>query len=198
MSFLTQTVLLVWSISAMPLWWGIVLKHWLISKGPLSDREHCAGVRQNKLNQRKRLTVQLRVIYIPLAALLFREACLTRTQTVADTSLQVLSGRQPWSEIKEDVAVVLRLAKGDKPGRPKSCALDDSHWNLIQACWLPVEQRPSMEAIISDIRMFMSHCPDSLPLCDSIKSWPSQAELGGNSSEYILQAANDDDDDQSR
>ena len=193
MFFSTQTTLLVWSISAMPLWWENFLKHWLISKDPLSDREHCAGARQNKLNQRKRSIAQPRMIYIPLAALLSREVCLTQTQIVADISLQVLSGKQPWSEIKEDVAVVLRLAKGYKPGRPKSRALNDSHWNFIQTCWSPVEQRPSTEAIIFAIQMFLSHCPESLPLCDSIKSWPSQVELGLNSSNYVAQVTDDDD-----
>ncbi|KAF8553430.1 kinase-like protein [Imleria badia] len=39
--------------------------------------------------------------------------------------LQVLSGRQPWSEVREDAAVVLHLAKGRKPGRPACRAMDD-------------------------------------------------------------------------
>ena len=182
----------------MPLWWENFLKHWLISKGPLPDREHCDGVHQSKSNQRKRSIAQPRMTYIPLAALLSREACLTQTQIVADTSLQVLSGKQPWSEIKEDVAVVLRLAKGDKPGRPKCPALDDSHWNFIQACWSPVEQRPSTATTIFAIQMFLSHCPESLPLCDSIKSWPSQIELEQSSGIYVPQAANDNDDGQTR
>ncbi|KAF8553704.1 hypothetical protein OG21DRAFT_1381082, partial [Imleria badia] len=47
----------------------------------------------------------------------------------------VLSGQQPWSEVRGESAVVLRLAKGHKPGRPESRAIDDSHWNLIQDCW---------------------------------------------------------------
>ena len=34
-------------------------------------------------------------------------------------SLQVLSGKQPWSEVLEDMAIVLRLAKGHKPGQPE-------------------------------------------------------------------------------
>ena len=42
-------------------------------------------------------------------------------------SLQVLSGKQPWSELREDAAVVLYLAKGRKPGRPESRTLNDSH-----------------------------------------------------------------------
>ncbi|KAI9569776.1 kinase-like domain-containing protein [Boletus coccyginus] len=45
---------------------------------------------------------------------------------------QVLSGKQPWSEVQEDAAVVLRIAKGYKPGRPASRPVDDLHWTLIE------------------------------------------------------------------
>ena len=58
-------------------------------------------------------------------------------------SVQVLSGKQPWSEIRQDAAVVLRLAKGHKPGRPESRTLNDSHWNLIQHCWSRSEEHTS-------------------------------------------------------
>ena len=76
-------------------------------------------------------------------------------------SLQVLSGKQPWSEVREDSAVVLRLAKGHKPGRPESPTLNDSHWNLIQHCWSPMDERPSAEVIIPTIQQFLGHCPQS-------------------------------------
>ena len=45
--------------------------------------------------------------------------------------------------------------------------------------------------------MLLSHCPES-PLCDSIRPWPSRTELGQNSSNYVAQATNDDDDGQTR
>ena len=51
------------------------------------------------------------------------------------TFLQVLSGKQPWSEFRQEAMVVLYLSKGHKPRRPESRAMDDSHWNLIQHCW---------------------------------------------------------------
>ena len=76
-------------------------------------------------------------------------------------SLQVLSGKQPWSEVREDSAVVLRLAKGHKPGRPESPTLNDSHWNLIQHCWSPMDERPAAEVIIPTIQQFLGHCPQS-------------------------------------
>ena len=97
------------------------------------------------------------------------------------TSAQVLSGKQPWSEIREDVAIVLRLAKGHKPGRPASRTLDDAHWNLIQRCWSSIEERPTTGVIISAIQRFLSRCSHSRPLSDLINSWSSQADLGAES-----------------
>ena len=96
-------------------------------------------------------------------------------------SLQVLSGKQPWSDIREDAAVVLCLAKGRKPGRPESRTLNDSHWNLIQDCWSPMEDRPTAEAIISTIQQFLRCCPQSSPLVDLLRSWSGQADLGTES-----------------
>jgi serine/threonine protein kinase len=96
-------------------------------------------------------------------------------------SLQVLSGKQPWSEVREDSAVVLRLAKGHKPGRPESRTLDDSHWNLIQHCWSPMDERPAAEVMIPTIRQFLDHCPQPPPLCDLLRSWSGQADLGAES-----------------
>jgi serine/threonine protein kinase len=121
-------------------------------------------------------------------------------------SLQALSGKQPWSEVQEDLAVVLRLAKGRQPGRPESRTLNDSHWHLIQRCWSRMEERPVAEAIIPTIQQFLSHCPQCPPLCDSFRSWSGQANLGAESSSSltptegssthhgVTQAARDEDD----
>ncbi|KAI9567213.1 hypothetical protein HD554DRAFT_2269952, partial [Boletus coccyginus] len=91
-------------------------------------------------------------------------------------SLQVLSGKQPWSELRGDSTIVLRLAKGDKPGRPESPALNDSHWNLIQDCWSAIEERPAVEVIISTIQQFLIHCPRPPPLCDLLPAWATQVD----------------------
>ena len=102
--------------------------------------------------------------------------------------LQVLSGKQPWSEVREDTAVVLRLAKGQKPGRPESQTLNDSHWNLIQHCWSPVEERPAAEVIISTIQQFLNSCPGTTRLCDLLPSWLGQADLEAESTLSLSQA----------
>ena len=104
-------------------------------------------------------------------------------------SLQVLSGKQPWSEFRRDSAVVLRLADGHKPGRPESRTLNDLHWNLIQHCWSPTEERPTAEAMIPTIQQFLSSCPQSPPLRDLLQSWSGQADLGAELSLPLSQAS---------
>ena len=106
----------------------------------------------------------------------------------ADITLQVLSGKQPWSEVREDSAVVVSLWKGHKPGRPESRTLSDSHWNLIQHCWSPMEVRPAAKVIISAIQHFLSYSPESPPLCDLLRSWSGQVDLGADASTKGLSA----------
>lgn len=86
------------------------------------------------------------------------------------------------------MAVLLRLAKGFKPGRPESRTLDDSHWHLIQHCLSAIEERPAAEVIIFTIEQFLSHCPHSPPLCDLLLTWSSRADLEANSSSSLSQA----------
>ncbi|KAG9312304.1 kinase-like domain-containing protein [Chiua virens] len=74
-------------------------------------------------------------------------------------ALQVLSGKQPWSEVIEDVAIVLRLAKGHRPDRPQSRIIDEPHWDLIQRCWSSIIERPSAKETVSDIQRFLDNCP---------------------------------------
>ncbi|KAF8120857.1 kinase-like domain-containing protein, partial [Boletus edulis] len=93
-------------------------------------------------------------------------------------ALQVLTGKQPWSEISADGAVILRLAKGHKPGRPESRMIGDSHWSLMEVCWSPTEERPTAEAIKSAIQQFLNDGPRSPPLHDLIQSWSSQVDPG--------------------
>ena len=101
-------------------------------------------------------------------------------------SLQVLSGKQPWSEVREDVAVVLCLAKGQKPGRPESRTLNDSHWNFIQRCWSQMEERPAAEVIVFTIQQFLRYCSESPPLCDLLRPSSGQADLGVESPFKLL------------
>ncbi|KAI9572198.1 kinase-like domain-containing protein [Boletus coccyginus] len=80
--------------------------------------------------------------------------------------LQVFSGKQPWSEVREDAAVVLRISKGYKPGRPASRFVDDLYWTLMERCWSSIEERPDAEAIITSVKWFLASYTPFQPLCD--------------------------------
>lgn len=90
--------------------------------------------------------------------------------------LQALSGKQPWSEVREDTAVIFRLMTGHKPARPECRTLHDSHWKLIQQCWSSVEERPPTESIISTIRQFINHSSPFQPLRDVAASLSGQSD----------------------
>ena len=87
----------------------------------------------------------------------------------------MLSGKQPWFEVREDAAIVLRLHQGHKPGRPESRAMDDSHWHFIQCCWLPLDERPTADTTLLSIQRLLNDYPPSGPLRDMFISSSSQA-----------------------
>lgn len=91
-------------------------------------------------------------------------------------SLQVFSGKLPWSELRGDASVLLQLMKGEKPGRPESQAIDDSRWNFIQECWSSIEERPDADVIISTVQQFFSDCPEFPPLCELLLSRSSEGD----------------------
>lgn len=87
---------------------------------------------------------------------------------------QVLSGKPPWSEIGEDVAVVVQLYQGRTPARPESRQIDDQYWELIEHCLSPAPNRPAANAIGSSIEDFLGVLPRSQPLRDVMALLSSQ------------------------
>lgn len=71
---------------------------------------------------------------------------------------QVLSGKQPYCDIRSDHQVVVAILRGVKPRRPEIPAIEDCHWDFIEQCWLEVPQRP----LIADVRDLMYHYRDDM------------------------------------
>ena len=88
------------------------------------------------------------------------------------TPFQALSGKKPWSEVKEDGRVVLGIALGRTPARPELRAIDDRHWAFIEQCWLSVQARPLAKELITSIEQFLSCYP-------SLKTTLDASSLGG-------------------
>ena len=84
-------------------------------------------------------------------------------------SFQVLSGQHPWSEIKNDMAVMFQLSRGNKPKRPSSRPIEDQHWELIQRCWSSVGDRPCTEDVVSSLQQFLRSFPPPLPLLNMFR-----------------------------
>lgn len=76
-------------------------------------------------------------------------------------SRQVLSGKYPWSEVRADAAVMLRLSQGLKPGRPLARPIDDRHWAFIERCWSSIPDRPLVEDLVSSLQQFLGGYPSS-------------------------------------
>ena len=89
---------------------------------------------------------------------------------------QALSGKQPWSELRDDTLVIVRLVMGHKPARPECQTLHDSHWSFIQQCWSPMEERPTAKSIVSTIQQFLNQSTPACALGDVVTSLLSQAD----------------------
>ncbi|KAG8212955.1 hypothetical protein J3R82DRAFT_11321 [Butyriboletus roseoflavus] len=98
--------------------------------------------------------------------------CTTKSDiySFGNIALQVLSGELPWSECRRDAVIVLHLAKGDKPRRPQSHPINDQHWEFIEHCWSPVQERPSAEHLVLSVLHFSRSYPHSQPLCGLLVS----------------------------
>ncbi|KAF9222420.1 kinase-like protein [Gyrodon lividus] len=109
-------------------------------------------------------------------------------------ALQVFSGKQPWSEVR-DVPVILLLAQGKKPGRPQFSPIDDHHWEFIQSCWSKVPERPSAREIVSVLQHFLTSRSSPQPLGDlldlSVQLTDWQPTSGGSSRSPVVTDAGD-------
>ena len=76
---------------------------------------------------------------------------------------------------------MLHLAKGHKPRRPQSHPIDDQHWEFIEYCWSPIQERPCAERLTSSILNFLRYQRPPLAFCSMLVSpekSTSQSTLG--------------------
>jgi len=71
---------------------------------------------------------------------------------------QVLSGQQPYCNIRSDHQVVVAILRGVKPKRPIIPAIEDCHWNFIEQCWVELSLRPP----IADVESLMRGYRDAM------------------------------------
>ncbi|KAG2363971.1 kinase-like domain-containing protein [Suillus spraguei] len=66
-------------------------------------------------------------------------------------TLQVLTCRTPYHNVKRDITVMGQVMKGLKPKPPEESKIVPEHWEFIQRCWLPRASRPSVTEIVTFI-----------------------------------------------
>ncbi|OJA14805.1 hypothetical protein AZE42_04182 [Rhizopogon vesiculosus] len=71
--------------------------------------------------------------------------------------LQTLSGRLPWSEIKNSHVIIIKLYEECLPQRPDSLPILDAHWDFIMLCMnLVVESRPVAVEVVKWVKEAIS------------------------------------------
>ncbi|OAX31799.1 kinase-like protein [Rhizopogon vinicolor AM-OR11-026] len=57
-------------------------------------------------------------------------------------TFQVLSGHEPWADIKHEICIIFKVAHGATPQRPANSQISDAHWHLIEQCFTPLGATP--------------------------------------------------------
>ncbi|KAG1755340.1 kinase-like domain-containing protein [Suillus lakei] len=62
--------------------------------------------------------------------------------------LQTLTNKIPYHHLSNDAAIILCIAKSEKPSRARYPVLPDKYWDIIEQCWsTDPEDRPSTERV---------------------------------------------------
>ncbi|OJA17641.1 hypothetical protein AZE42_10856 [Rhizopogon vesiculosus] len=77
-------------------------------------------------------------------------------------TLQVLTCKVPYYNVRKDNVVLGQVMKGKKPEPPKESPIAPPRWEFIQRCWLPRASRPSIGEIVAFVATISSAF---LPLC---------------------------------
>jgi hypothetical protein len=73
--------------------------------------------------------------------------------------VQTLSGRLPWSEIKNWRRIIIELYEERLPQRPESLPILDADWDFIKLCMsFVVESRPSAVEVMGWVNEAVSSC----------------------------------------
>ncbi|KDQ09301.1 hypothetical protein BOTBODRAFT_37212 [Botryobasidium botryosum FD-172 SS1] len=74
------------------------------------------------------------------------------------TTVELVSGRQPFASIKVSGTVLLKVAQGMRPnpGEYTDTVLKDDLWSLLWACWYKdAEKRPSINAVVAKMEAIL-------------------------------------------
>ncbi|KAG2353293.1 hypothetical protein BDR07DRAFT_1615059 [Suillus spraguei] len=61
---------------------------------------------------------------------------------------QILTGREPYYEVRDKSKVSIEILDGNKPSRLHHTHIADRHWLFMQKCWTVPESRPSAAEVL--------------------------------------------------
>ncbi|KAG2073458.1 kinase-like protein [Suillus decipiens] len=61
---------------------------------------------------------------------------------------QILTGREPYYEVRDKSKVAIEILDGNKPSRSHDTHIEDHHWLFMQKCWSVPESRPSAAEVL--------------------------------------------------
>jgi len=64
-------------------------------------------------------------------------------------TLQVLTCKVPYYNVKKDHVVLGQVIRGKKPEPPKESQIALVHWEFIQRCWLSRSHRPTVGEVVA-------------------------------------------------
>ncbi|KAG0701590.1 kinase-like domain-containing protein [Suillus ampliporus] len=82
-------------------------------------------------------------------------------------ALKVLSGNEPWADVRHELSIIIKVVEGHTPRRPTSGPILDAHWRLIQRCFvLPgaMPARPSTHEILEFLELQLEGIAQRLSL----------------------------------
>nr|GAT45690.1 predicted protein [Mycena chlorophos] len=86
----------------------------------------------------------------------FQRTFASDAYSFACVCLELIQGKPPFFEIKEDMAVVLRVLAKERPARPQA-VVSNSVWSIMQPCWAhDPAQRPSMARVVEMMQETMN------------------------------------------
>ncbi|KDQ12083.1 hypothetical protein BOTBODRAFT_176617 [Botryobasidium botryosum FD-172 SS1] len=74
------------------------------------------------------------------------------------TTLELVSGKQPFASIKMPGTVLLKVAQGERPDQKEydSTVLKGNLWSLLQSCWhKDPEKRPSIDVVVKKMEAIL-------------------------------------------
>ncbi|KAK1235736.1 hypothetical protein PQX77_001024, partial [Marasmius sp. AFHP31] len=82
----------------------------------------------------------------------------------ASVCYEIFTGRLPFTELKNDMAVMSAVAQGGCPSRPQTILeLSDAMWALMTGCWNKTpEARPTADQVLKKVREITPHASESV------------------------------------